>query len=270
VNRVWQHVFGFGLVRTPDDFGQMGDPPSHPELLDYLAKKFVADGWSIKRLVRTLVLSRAFQMSSRPSAEAQKVDPDNRLLQHYPARRLEAEAIRDALLATSGRLERTLYGPSIQPWRPKEEPERRLWSGPLDGDCRRSIYTKVTLMQGPPFLSVFNFPDAKVTVGRRDITNVPAQALALLNDPLVVQQAEVWAKRLVAEKDASPEARIDRMFLTALGRPPSQAERERFATLVDRFAELHGVPSEQRVASEAIWKDVAHAVFNLREFIYIY
>jgi hypothetical protein len=270
VNRIWQHVFGTGLVRTPDDFGQMGDLPSHPELLDYLATRFVNDGWSIKRLIRTLVLTRAFQLSSRPSAEAQKVDPTNRLWQHYPARRLEAEAIRDSLLAISGRLDPTLFGPSIQPHRPREDAMRRLFSGPLDGNGRRSIYTKVTLMEGPAFLMAFNFPDAKSTVGRRDLTNVPGQALALLNDPFVIQQAEVWAKRLVSETNATVSARLDRMFLTAFGRPPDASERERFSALVDQLAELHGVAKTSILASEVIWKDVAHALFNLREFVYIY
>src|SRR5262249_54053273 len=126
VNRVWHHLFGAGLVRTPDDFGHVGEPPSHPELLDYLAARFMDEGWSIKRLTGSLVLTEAFRTASKPSPLAREVDPQNRLLQHYPARRLEAEAIRDAILAASGRLERRLFGPSVQPYREGENADRRL------------------------------------------------------------------------------------------------------------------------------------------------
>src|SRR5436305_11564499 len=145
VNRVWHHLFGAGLVRTVDDFGHVGELPSHPELLDYLAARFVADGWSLKRLIRSIVTSRAFQLTSRTTAAARERDPQDRLLSHYRARRLEAEAIRDAILATSGRLDRTLYGPSIQPYREKENADRRLFPGPPDGAGRRRLHLKHNL-----------------------------------------------------------------------------------------------------------------------------
>lgn len=177
VNRIWHHLFGTGLVRTVDDFGHVGELPSHSELLDHLSTRFVAEGWSMKKLIRSLVLTRTFQLSNQPSAESREVDPQNRLLQHFPARRLEAEAIRDSILAASGRLDRTLYGPSVQPFRDKDYADRRLFAGPLDGHGRRSIYIKNNLMEGPKFLEAFNFPGGKVTQGRRDVTNVPAQAL---------------------------------------------------------------------------------------------
>jgi hypothetical protein len=269
VNRLWHHVFGTGLVRTVDDFGHVGERPSHPELLDWLAARFVADGWSVKRMLRLLVLSHAFQQSSRQSAVGRQADPQNRLLHHYPARRMEAEAIRDAILAASGRLDRTLYGPSVQPYRDKENADRRLFPGPLDGRGRRSLYIKPTLMEGPSFLKVFNFPAGKVCQGRRDVTNVPAQALALLNDPLVLQQADVWAGRLVARPDASVAARVEHMFAVALGRAPDVEERERFEKAVGELARLHGVPAERVLRSLAVWKDVAQAMFELQEFIYI-
>jgi hypothetical protein len=269
VNRLWHHLFGAGLVRTTDDFGHVGELPSHPELLDYLAARFMADGWSIKRLIRSLVLTRAFRMASKPSSRANEVDPNNRLLQHYPARRLEAEAIRDAILAASGRLDRTLFGPSIQPWREQENADRRLFPGPLDGHGRRSIYVKNNLMEGPKFLSAFDFPGGKVVQGRRDVTNVPAQALALLNDPFVLQQADLWAGGLVNRTDATVAARIEHVFRVGLGRPPEPEERQRFERAVAELAELHGVPVEGVLKSRAVWKDVAHAVFNVKEFIYI-
>jgi hypothetical protein len=137
VNRVWQWIFGTGLVATPDDFGRLGDKPSHPELLDWLAREFIREGWSTKKLVRRLVLSETFRQSGQTSAAARERDPANRLLSFYPTRRLEAESIRDALLAVSGRLDTQLYGRPILPPRNAEDPKKRLFSGPLDGDGRR-------------------------------------------------------------------------------------------------------------------------------------
>jgi hypothetical protein len=223
----------------------------------------------VKRLIRSLVLTRAFQMSNRPAPAAREADPHNRLQQHYPARRLEAEPIRDSILAVSGRLDRTLYGPSIQPYRDKENPDRRLFPGPLDGHGRRSLYVKNNLMEAPRFLGAFNVPGGKVTQGRRDVTNVPAQALALLNDPFVLQQAGAWADRLVDRPDAAAAARVDHLFRAALGRPPHQDEREHFEQAVARLAALHGVPPDGILKSRAVWRDVAHTMFNLKEFIYI-
>jgi hypothetical protein len=267
VNRVWHHLFGTGIVPTTDDFGHAGEPPSHPELLDHLAARFVADGWSVKRLIRALVLTRTFQMANVPSAAAKEKDPENRLLQHYPARRMEAEAIRDAILVASGRLDHALYGMSVQPYREKENADRRLFPGPLDGNGRRSVYIKNNLMEGPKFLSAFNFPGGKVAQGRRDVTNVPAQALALLNDPFVIQQSAVWAERLVARPDVSVAARVEHMFRIALARPPRPEEHQRFVDAASRFAELYGTTDV--LGSRAVWQDIAHAMFNLQEFIYI-
>ena len=242
-------------------------------------------GWSLKRLIRSLVLSETFRQSSRPASvfgvrrsgfgpnperrTPNAIDPENRRLHHFPARRLEAEAIRDSILAVSGRLDRKLFGPSIQPHRFEPMPERRLFPGPLDGNGRRSVYTRITLMQGPAFLEVFNFPDPKVAQGRRDVTNVPAQALTLLNDPFVTDQARVWAERLVSERDASVAARLDRMFRRALARPPRPEELSRFEAAVAEFAALHNVPEAELLRHRDVWKEVAHAVFNLKEFIYL-
>lgn len=269
VNRIWHHLFGTGLVRTVDDFGHVGDLPSHPELLDYLAAKFVEDGWSVKRLIRSIVLSRTFQTVNRPSAAASEIDPQNRLLSHYPARRVDAESIRDAILATSGRIDLTLFGMSVQPFREQENADRRLFPGPLDGNGRRSVYIKNNLMESPKFLAAFNFPGGKVAQGRRDVTNVPAQALALLNDPFVLQQADGWASRLVARPDSEIGPRIDAMFKTALGRLPSDDERQRFESAAKRLAELHRVPEKEILKSQMVWKELAHAMFNLKEFIYL-
>lgn len=275
VNRLWQWVFGRGLVETPDDFGHLGGQPSHPELLDYLATHFVVDGWSMKRLLRALVLSRAFQSASRPSAEALQRDPENVLLSHYPARRGEAEVIRDSLLAVSGRLDAKMFGPSIHPFREKADTEKRLYTGPLDGDGRRSLYLKFQLMEAPSFLRAFNLPGGKVTQGKREASNTPAQSLALLNDPFVLAMADHWAGRLVADGSRTVAERIDHIFQTALGRAPTAAEGDRLETSIQGFAASHGLAGTQGLrpddvlASRAIWKDTAHAIFNMKEFIFI-
>jgi hypothetical protein len=198
-----------------------------------------------------------------------EADPENRLLARYPARRMEAEAIRDSLLATSGRLDRTLFGPSISSFREKEYADRRLFKGPLDGNGRRSIYLRITLMEAPKFLEVFNFPGSKVCQGRRDVTNTPAQALALLNDPFVYDQAEVWARRLLKDGSDKMEPRINSMFRAALGRPPRKAELERFAQFITKSAEAQGVGREALMSNAGIWRGAAHAMFNLQEYITI-
>ena len=267
VNRIWQHLFGRGIVTTADNFGTYGEPPSHPELLDDLAARFVRDGWSVKKLIRFLVLSKSFQQSSRYSPEAVVADPLNRLLSRYPIRRLEAESIRDAILTVSGRLDRTLYGPSTHPHREQPKDYRKLHQGPLDGNGRRSIYLKVTRHEGVRLLEIFDFPNPTVTRGTRDVTNVPPQALALMNDPFVVDQAGVWADRLLVQT-ASIEGRIEAMFRTALCRLPDAAEAERFRELAKELASQRKVEEDKLLENRNVWKDVAHAVFNLKEFLY--
>ena len=155
-----------------------------------MPRSLFSEGWSIKKQIRFLVLSQAFQQSSKPVPEVQRIDPLNRLLSHYPVRRLEGESIRDAILAVSGRLDPALYGQSIQPHREEPKDYRKLYQGPLDGDGRRSIYLKVTRHEGSRFLETFDFPNPTVARGNRDSTNVPPQALTLLNDPFVIEQAQ--------------------------------------------------------------------------------
>lgn len=261
VNRVWQWVFGNGLVRTPNDFGHLGEPPSHPELLDYLTREFIADGWSTKRLIRRLVLSRTFRQSGGVSAAAAAIDPSNRWLHHFPTRRLEAEAIRDSLLAVSGRLDPALYGRPINPRRQVEDAAKRLFSGPLDGNGRRSIYLEVSIMDRSRFLQSFNAPDPKLPTARRDETNVPAQALVMLNDPFVLAMADHWSARLVADDSPSVEHRIHSMFARALGRLPEAEELDRWAALIDSLS-----VGDDDLADRAAWKHAAHTLFNLQEF----
>jgi hypothetical protein len=268
VNRVWHYLFGEGLVRTPDDFGHLGEVPSHPELLDYLASRFVDEGWSTKKLIRLLVSSAVWRQASVASSQAVQVDPENRFWHHMPMRRLEAEAIRDAMLVVSGRLDRTVGGPPIEPSRVAQDAQKRLFPGPLDGDGRRSLYTEMTLMEPPRFLALFNQPIPKQTVGRRDVTNVPDQALALLNDPFVMDQAQRWSDRLLADGSTCASERIERMLVAALGRPAKVDDVNRLLRLAQLSAQMRGCPEESLRRGD-VWKDVAHAVFNLKEFIYV-
>lgn len=255
VNRVWRQVFGRGLVATTDNFGRLGEAPSHPELLDYLAGWFMDEGWSTKKLVRKLLLTEAFQQQSATKPEWREKDPENAYLHHYPVRRMEAEAVRDTILAVSGRLDETMYGPSVQPHRTTPVEHRRLFQGPLDGDGRRSIYIKVTRMDGPKFLEAFDFPAPLQGRGNRDITNVPSQALAMMNDPFVMQQAKVWAARVTSGTEESFSARLDSMFVAGLGRRPTEREVERYRSLAAKLDDP--------------WVGIAHTIFNSKEFLYI-
>ncbi|RFC43819.1 MAG: Protein of unknown function DUF1553/DUF1549/Planctomycete cytochrome C [Verrucomicrobia bacterium] len=209
VNRVWHHLFGEGLVKTTDNFGRLGEAPSHPELLDHLAWRFRHEmNWSLKTLVRELVLTRTWQQTSEPSPGAREKDPENRLLSSYPLHRLEAEAIRDSLLAVSGHLDSSHYG------------------GPVDqGTPRRSIYLRVNRNDLDPFLTTFDFPTPASSVTSRDVTNVPAQSLTLLNDPFLIDQAGHFASKIRDSKPGSDEtSKIRALFETALNRPPTDTE----------------------------------------------
>ena len=271
VNRVWRHLFGFGIVRTVDNFGRLGDPPSHAALLDALAAAFRDDGYSTKRLIRRLVLSQTYRMSSDASAEAVTADPSNRLLQHANLRRLDAEAIRDSMLAISGRLDTVMYGPSVpvhyaaRHGLTEGDPE----NGPVDGDGRRSIYQEIRRNAHNPFLEVFDLPKPATTRGQRDATNVPAQSLALLNSPFVTGQASEWGRRLAAGEASSVDGRIEHMFIRALGRRPTGAERARVAAYLGTVAAERGVAALLLLHDAAVWRDVAHSLFNLKEFIFV-
>jgi hypothetical protein len=271
VNRIWRYLFGYGIVRTVDNFGKLGEAPSHAELLDYLADHFLKNGWSIKKIVRLLATSQAYRMSSQASPEAQKIDPSNKLLQHANVRRLDAEAIRDSLLAVSGRLDPTMYGRSINVYHAfgKDEIEGGSRKGPLDGAGRRSIYQEVRRDKQNPFFEVFDMPKPMTTRGQRDATNVPAQSLALLNSPFVIGQAQEWGKRLADGEAHSIDTRVEYMFIKALGRKPSAGERDHAATYLSSLAKEHRIPESGILRETQIWQDFAHAIFNLKEFIYV-
>ncbi|MFT5299243.1 MAG: hypothetical protein ACI87E_000184 [Mariniblastus sp.] len=213
VNRIWLHLFGQGIVATPDNFGRLGELPSHPELLDYLANRMVDENWSIKKMIRSMVLSKAWQQSSNPSDAASKFDPTNRFLSHYPIRRLEAESIRDALMMTAGSFSDEMYGPGF---------------AANSSISRRSVYIRSNRNNLDRFLTLFDSPVPFSTTGRRSVTHVPAQSLALMNSKLVIEMANRWAAsvRESSLANSSDGERIKAMFRKAMGRDPSSFEAE--------------------------------------------
>jgi hypothetical protein len=259
VNRLWHHLFGRGLVTSVDNFGVLGEKPTHPELLDYLADRFVQDGWSVKKMVRLLVLSRAYQMESKTNAEADAADPENLLLHRMRIRRLEGEAIRDAMLAISGRLNEKMYGPSVPVHLNAFQDGRgKPASGPLDGDGRRSLYLAVRRNFLSSFLLAFDTPIPFSTVGRRTVSNVPAQALILMNDPFVHSQAETWAKRVRSQAGTAQE-RVEHLYQSAYGRPPRAQE----------LAAALAFVAESKADEARAWADLCHVLFNAKEFIFL-
>ncbi len=265
VNRIWEHLFGRGIVASVDNFGVLGEAPTHPELLDFLANRFVKDGWSIKKTIRALVLTSAYRMSSQPT-EDDSSDPQNLLLHRMRLRRLEGEAIRDSMLSVSGRLNLKMYGPSVPVHlTPFLTGRGRPGDGPLDGDGRRSLYTAVRRNFLSPMMLAFDTPSPFSTVGRRTVSNVPAEALILMNDPFVYQQAALWAKRIISQGGSDKE-RITRMYEEAFSRPPTDEELS--ACL--GFLTSQGKAADKKPDDPAVWSDLAHTLFNVKEFIYIH
>ncbi|WZO96659.1 PSD1 and planctomycete cytochrome C domain-containing protein [Isosphaeraceae bacterium EP7] len=262
VNRLWQHHFGEGLVRSVDDFGKMGQAPSHPELLDWLASRFVEGGWSVKAMHRLILTSRAYRMSSQidPASEPERIDPSNILLHRANLRRLESESIRDAILACSGSLKGDMFGPSV-PVHLTEFMDGRGRpgsSGPIDGDGRRSIYQNVRRNFLAPLLTAFDSPPPASPMGRRNVSNVPAQALTMLNDPFVLGQAKLWAERVLAAGPRTSEARVELLYRTAFGRSPTADERAAALAFVQGAEDDAGA-----------WGDLCHVLFNVKEFVFV-
>ncbi len=270
VNRIWHHLFGRGIVETVDNFGLQGSLPSHPALLDHLAVKFARDGWSVKKMIKYMVMSEAFQRSTAIDTSNTAIDPENRFLHAYPVRRLEAEAIRDAVLACAGSLDLTMYGPSIpihldEFLRGRGRPPA---SGPLDGAGRRSIYQALLRNFLPPMMLSFDMPIPFSTFGNRNATNVPAQSLNLLNDPFIQQQAALWAEALPIEPENVAEA-VKLIYQTAFSRTPTAKEIEDAQEFMRQQAELYGIDAAEALSSSEVWTDYCHSIFNLKEFIYL-
>jgi mono/diheme cytochrome c family protein len=255
VNRLWQYHFGQGLVATPSDFGASGAPPSHPELLDWLASAYIAGGWRQKPIHRLIVTSAAYRQSGRPDEKARGVDRENRLLWRMSPRRLEAEAVRDAILATSGRLDCRMGGPGYNIWEKNTnyvavyKPRAEL--GP--DDFRRMVYQFKPRSQPDPTFGAFDCPNAALVAPRRNVSTTALQALNLLNSRFVIQQAAFFAERLKAEAGRDPARQAELGFRLAFGRPPAPTERTASAALIGS----HGAAPFCR------------ALYNANEFVYV-
>ncbi|MCL4742060.1 MAG: DUF1553 domain-containing protein [Phycisphaerales bacterium] len=288
VNRAWEQVFGAGLVETPEDFGVQGALPSHPELLDWLATEFVREGWSVKRLMRTIVTSATYRQSSRATAEALERDPGNRLLGRGSRFRLDAETIRDRSLAVSGLLSRKMYGPPVFPPQPEG-----VWSIVYNADrwetsagedrYRRAVYTFWRRTSPHPAMTTFDAPSREFCVPRRVRTNTPLQALATLNDPALVEAAQALARRVMAEGGADAASRAAYAVRLCLGRAATEAEVGRLVALFESESAhyrarpddavalatdpLGPLPDGVDAAEAAAWTAVANVLLNLDEFL---
>ena len=255
VNRVWHYHFGRGIVATPSDFGFNGAAPSHPELLDWLASAYIAGGWRLKPIHRLIVTSAVYRQSSRLDPKAQGIDRDNRLLWRMTPRRLEAESIRDAILAASGRLDTRMGGPGYNIWEPNTnyvavyKPRAEL--GP--DAFRRMVYQFKPRSQPDPTFGAFDCPDAALVAPRRNVSTTALQALNLLNSRFVIQQATYFAQRLEAEAGPDPARQAERGFRLAFGREPSPSERNAAVALIGS----HGSAAFCR------------ALYNANEFVYV-
>jgi hypothetical protein len=255
VNRIWSHHFGRGIVPTLDNFGRMGEPPSHPELLDWLAVEFMSRGWSIKQLHRLIMTSDAYRMSSQFAAEG---DPEDRYLSRFPIQRLDAETVRDAIMAASGALDLTAGGPPVFPHIQPEilaSMQGGIWNKEEDGPrvWRRSVYVYRKRGLPLPMFEVFDLPDQNTSCGRRNVSTVPTQALTLFNDEFVLRQAKLFADRVKESAPGDQSRQIDLAYRIALARPPRADE----AALARDFV------SRRSLA------DLTHVLLNLNEFLYV-
>jgi hypothetical protein len=272
VNRLWQHHFGTGLVATSDNFGTRGELPSHPELLDWLAARFVEGGWSVKAMHRLMTLSATYRQAS---ATPQAADPGNRLLGHFPRRRLEAEALRDALLAVASNLDRRAGGPEASEalWKEAEKldekrgfaPNRMQANHPYYDTPRRSVYLPVVRNAPADVLALFDGADANAVSAVRNETSVPAQGLYLLNNPFVRGQALHFARSLLKET-TDDAGRVRSAYRRALGRPPTDDEISEAREYLDAYARRVRVGTDARLAA---WQSYCQMLFCLNEFLYV-
>ena len=261
VNRLWLHLFGEGLVRTPNDFGVYGEKPTHPALLDHLAVEFVEGGWSVKSLIRSLVLSRTYQLAgtSGESVTAEHPDPENRWLSYHTRRRLDAEALRDAMLRVSGALDpRPANGSLIR----HRDILINLAGNLHEPSPHRSVYLCYLRNSPPPDLAAFDLPDFIGVTGKRDVSTVPGHALFLFNNPFVLEQSAHFAKRLLTDAESDEARRITRAYEDAFNRAPDPEELYRAAELIAATAAETGSP-------ETAWAAFTQALFAASEFRYL-
>jgi cytochrome c553 len=260
-NRIWQHLLGEGIVATADNFGATGERPTHPELLDYLAGRLVANGWSVKQLIREITLSRTYRLSSANDPKSYAADPDNKLLWHANQRRLDAESIRDAALALGGQLD--LVPPHGSPVTALGDTDiGRNRGAVLSTDStKRSVYLPIVRDMVPPVLDLFDFAEPSLVVANRDVTTVPSQALFMLNSPFIYENSVAMAKRLLANGSMDNHQLIKTAYLTALSRPPSAAELSRAESYLQKQT-----PGTSR---DTAWATFCQALLASAEFRYI-
>jgi hypothetical protein len=282
VNRIWMWHFGQGIVATPSDFGAQGQPPSHPELLDWLARDFIEHGWDVKRLHRLILSSATYHLqSSGASQRARDMDPENRWLSHFPRRRLEAEAVWDSLHAVAGTLNLKQFGPPVIPGLSKEELsglfDEKSWKSTKDERelTRRGIYLFERRTFLFPLFDAFDPPDVMTSCARRFETTVPTQALALLNSAAAQKQAREFARRLRADCGGELDKIVRRAWLLAFNRPISEGEKRRVLEFVQKreaVARKSDSPGDSQSASERLegaLTELCLALFNANEFIFI-
>jgi hypothetical protein len=269
VNRIWQHHFGRGIVRSASNFGLQGEPPTHPELLDWLTAEFVQRGWHIKELHRLIVTSQAYRMSSQGNAQALAADPANDLLWRFDSRRLTAEEVRDSILSVSGALNPKMYGPSIYPEIPKEVlagqsmPGKGWGKSSPEEQARRSVYIHVKRSLLTPILESFDLAETDRSTPVRFATTQPTQALAMLNSAFLQEQAGRLAARLQKECGDDATKQVERALRLATQRPPEAREVRRGVALIEAFRSRGGVAAERSLQYFCLM------VLNLNEFVYL-
>lgn len=267
VNRVWQHHFGVGLVRTPDNFGRLGERPSHPELLDYLAQRFMAEGWSLKKLHRLIMLSAAYQRTTEPNALAQAKDPENRLLWRMNRQRLEAEAIRDAILLTNGQLDPRPGGTLLTRTSGIAGKEFGVEYAQA---TRRSVYLPVVRGVIYDMFQVFDFADPHVVNGRRDTTTVAPQALYMMNSPEIRTESGKFADLLLALPNSDDARRVETAYARALGRAASSSERNRALAFMREYEQsLEASEKNPEKRRGEAWRSFCQSLFASSEFRYV-
>ena len=263
-NRIWQGHFGDGIVRTPDNYGRLGERPSNPELLDYLARTFIEGGWSIKKMNRMIMLSKTYQLSAAFDEDTKSKDPENRLISHYPRKRLSIEEIRDAYLALGGDLDLAMGG-TLDPGvgTDGETSANRISMNP-EKTNRRSVYLPLRRSNLPTLYTLFDFGDATTPDGKRTSTTVATQALFVMNSPLVIRQAKSLTDT-VLKQEPQDKRRMEEIYLRVLGRNPDGSEMDRGLTYLQNFRAKWNQIDESKA-----WSSLTHALMASNEFIFIY
>jgi hypothetical protein len=270
VNRIWQHLFGRGLVATVDNFGANGDRPTHPELLDWLASDFKTNGWSVKQTIRRIMTSRVYRLGSQRNSDAEAIDPANHLLWRANHRRLEAESIRDAMLVVSGNLDaEPAQGSAVLTAGNGIIGRSLKVDGFASDDTKRSVYLPIVRGYVPEILKVFDFPEPSMIYGSRDVTTVATQALYMMNSDFVTAQAEAFAQRLLDDDDLNDKARVDRAWQIALARLPSEAERNDALAFVAQTTQSFESSEPESVRTTMAWTSLAQSLFASAEFRYV-